>query len=207
MTKRNKLTWVLGIVAFMTACADGNSLWAGSATAQVKTTVERVVKMLKNPRLQGDARKTERREQLRQTIYPCFDFAEMAKRSLGNQWQRYAARQGEFVPAFAHFVEDAYGSRIESYKNEKILYTRERVEKGFAEVDTKVVTEKGDEIPINYRLHSVGGRWKIYDVLIEHVSLVNNYRSQFQRIIATASFDELLRKLREKGLETKGTKS
>lgn len=207
MTKRNKLTWVLGIAAFIAAWVDGNPLWAGTATEQVKTTVERVVEILKNPRLHGDAKKKDRREQLRQTIYPCFDFAEMAKRSLGNHWQRYATRQAEFVPAFAGFVEDAYVSKLESYKNEKIRYARERVDKDFAEVDTKVLTERGDEIPIVYRLHSVGGQWKVSDVLIEHVSMVNNYRSQFQRIIATASFDELLKKLREKGFETKGTKS
>lgn len=208
MTKSKKLRWVLGIVAFIMAVwADGNPLWAGSATEQVKTAVGRVVEILKNPRVQGDARKRERREQLRQAIYQCFDFAEMAKRSLGNHWQRNAARRGEFVPAFARFVEDAYVSRIEGYKNEKILYTRERLDEGFAEVDTRVVTAKGDEIPINYRLHSVEGQWKVYDVLIEHVSLVNNYRSQFHRIIATASFDELLKKLKERALEPKGTKS
>lgn len=90
-------------------------------------------------------------------------------------------------------------SSIESYKNEKILYTRERVDKDFAQVNTKVITGKGDEIPIDYRLHSVGGEWKVYDVVIENVSLVNNYRSQFHRILDTASFDELLRRLQAAG--------
>ncbi|MBI2210680.1 MAG: ABC transporter substrate-binding protein, partial [Deltaproteobacteria bacterium] len=83
----------------------------------------------------------------------------------------------------------------------KILYTRERLENNFAQVDTKVLRSDGEEIPINYKLHLVGGQWKIYDVLIENISLVNNYRSQFHRILSTASFDDLIKRLQEKAPE------
>jgi phospholipid transport system substrate-binding protein len=95
-------------------------------------------------------------------------------------------------------------SKIESYNHEKIVYVRERIDKRFAEVDTKVAPKKGEEVPIQYKLHFASGEWKVYDVVIDNVSLVNNYRSQFSRILATASFDELLRRMQEKGLEKEG---
>lgn len=199
MAGRRRQAWATWVVALAVTWGAVNSVRAESIITQIKSTVDRVVEILKDPRLQRDAKAGERRQRLRQAIAPRFDFEEMAKRSLGQHWQRYASRKKEFVAAFTNFVEDSYLSKIEAYKNEKILYNRERMDKGFAEVDTKVVTSKGDEIPINYRLHSVAGEWKVYDVLIENVSLVNNYRSQFHRILDTASFDELLRRLQAAG--------
>lgn len=198
MTRRSRQAWVAWIITLAVTWGAVNSVWAESIIAQIKSTVDRVVEILKDPRLQRDTKVGERRQRLRQAIAPRFDFEEMAKRSLGQHWQRNAARKDEFVPVFARFVQDSYVSSIESYKNEKILYTRERVDKDFAQVDTKVITIKGDEIPINYRLHLVGGQWKVYDVVIENVSLVNNYRSQFHRILDTASFDDLIKRLQEK---------
>jgi len=198
MTRRRRQAWAAWIIALAVNWGAVNSVWAESMIAQIKSTVDHVVQILKDPRLQRDAKVEERRQRLRQIIAPRFDFEEMAKRSLGQHWQRNAARKDEFVPVFTRFVENSYVSSIESYKNEKILYTRERVDKDFAQVDTKVVKSKGDEIPINYKLHSVGGEWKVYDVVIENVSLVNNYRSQFNRILATASFDDLIKRLQEK---------
>ncbi len=198
MTDRRHKIWVAGISVLLVSWLVVSWLWAGSVTADVKSTVDDVVAVLKDPRLQADAKKKERRERLRRVIGARFDFEEMAKRSLGQHWQRHAARKQEFVPVFTKFVEESYVSSIESYKNEKIVYIRERIDKDFAQVDTRVVTGKGDEIPIDYRLHPVGGEWKVYDVVIENVSLVNNYRSQFNRILATASFDELIKKLQEK---------
>lgn len=201
MTDRRHKIRVAGISVLLVSWLVGSWLWAGSVTADVKSTVDDVVEILKEPRLQADAKKKERRERLRRVIGARFDFEEMAKRSLGQHWQRHAARKQEFVPVFTKFVEKAYVGSIESYKNEKIVYTRERIDKDFAQVDTKVVTGKGDEIPIDYRLHSVGGEWKVYDVVIENVSLVNNYRSQFHHILATASFDDLIKRLQEKSPE------
>ena len=194
---RHKI-WGAAILVLIALSGGTDRLWAGSVTAEVKKTVENVVGILKDPRLQLDAKKKERRERLRQIIGARFDFEEMARRSLGQHWQRHAARKQEFVPVFTNFVEGSYVGQIETYRNEKILYTRERLENNFAQVDTKVLRSDGEEIPINYRLHLVGGEWKIYDVLIENISLVNNYRSQFHRILSSASFDELLKKLQEK---------
>lgn len=198
------------------ACLLGTSLFllalpagAGAPTEQTRTTADKVLSILNNPELRSVARKNERREQLRAVIYPRFDFAEMAKRSLGPQWSRRSPQeQREFVRLFTEVLENSYVDKIESYGGEKINYIRENLDKDHAEVFTKVVTKKGEEFSVNYILRSVDGDWKVYDVVIENISLVNNYRSQFNRILAKASFDELLRKLQEKapditGVETK----
>lgn len=171
---------------------------AGMPVEQVKETVGRVVIILRDPVLQTEDRIAERREMLRQAILPRFDFSEMARRSLGSHWKNQKARQEEFVTVFTDFVENAYVGRIESFKNEKITFGRERIDSDLAEVDTKVLVSKGEPVSINYKLHLVGTDWKVYDVVIENISLVNNYRSQFNRILNTASFDDLLQKLREK---------
>lgn len=171
--------------------------WASSPTEQVKATMDDVLEILKDPKFQGDVKTTERRERLRKALFPSFDFAEMAVRSLGKDWRHYAARGKEFVSAFVDSVEESYIGQIESYKNEKILYLHERLDENFAEVATKVVSKQGDELPISYRLRLAEGRWRAYDMVIGNISLINNYRSQFGRILATSSFDELLKRLTE----------
>jgi phospholipid transport system substrate-binding protein len=180
---------------------------AGDPTDQIRTTADQVLRILKNPELQSETRKKERREQLRAAIYPRFDFAEMAKRSLGSHWSRRTRHeQQEFVKLFTNLLESSYVDTIESYNGEKIVYTREQQDKDQAEVFTKVVTKKGEEFSIHYKLHLQNREWKVYDVVVENISLVNNFRSQFNRILANASFDELLRKLQEKTPESKGGK-
>jgi phospholipid transport system substrate-binding protein len=178
----------------------GSSAFAGMAEDQVKETVNRVVEILRDPELRKEDKATQRREMLRQAIFPRFDFAEMARRSLGSHWKNQKAKQEEFVAVFSDFVENAYVGKVESFKDEKILFVRERIDQGFADVDTKVVP-KGEPFSVNYKLHLVGTEWKVYDVVIENISLVNNYRSQFNRILANSSFDELLKKLRDKRSE------
>ncbi len=178
----------------------GNSVsFAGTPTEQVKNTIDRVLAILQDPTTKGEAKKAERRERLRQVLSPRFDFAEMAKRSLGHHWKRINGKQDEFVAVFTDFVENSYIAKLESFKDEKMVYVRERLDKDFAEVDTKIIPSNGEEFAVNYKLHLARGEWKVYDVVVENVSLVNNYRSQFNRILARASFDELLKLLREKG--------
>lgn len=196
---------LLGASLFLLALPAG----AGAPTEQTRTTADKVLSILNNPELRSAARKNERREQLRAVIHPRFDFAEMAKRSLGPQWSRRSPQeQREFIRLFTEVLEHSYVDKIESYGGEKITYIRENLDKDHAEVFTKVVTKKAEEFSVNYILRSVDGEWKVYDVVIENISLVNNYRSQFNRILAKASFDELLRKLQAKapditGVETK----
>ena len=172
---------------------------AGLPTDQTRETVDKVLSIL-----QPGTNREQRRQQLRDTIYTRFDFAEMAKRSLGPHWQRRSPQEKqEFVKLFTDLLESSYVDKIEGYNGEKVLYTREQVDGDNAEVFTKVLTKKSEEFSINYKLHRVGNDWKVYDVVVEDISLVNNYRSQFNRILANASFDELLRKLQQKTPEMK----
>ena len=172
-------------------------VFAGAPLESVKSAVERVTQVRQEP----GAKNTETRQAIRGILLPRFDFDEMARRSLGSHWKELDERQKEFVSVFTDFMENAYMSALESYKGEKIIYLRERVDQNFAEVDTQIVPAKGEPLAVNYRLRLVEGDWKVYDVVIENISLVNNFRSQFNRILASASFDELLKKLREKGSE------
>ncbi|MBI2360412.1 MAG: ABC transporter substrate-binding protein [Deltaproteobacteria bacterium] len=183
-------------------------LSAGAPTDQTRATADKVLSILTNPELKSEPKKKERRDQLRQAIYPRFDFADMAKRSLGSHWQRRTPEeQQQFQKLFTELLERSYVDAIESYNGEKIVYGREKEDKNRAEVPTKVVTKKGEEFSINYNLHLVSGEWKVYDIVIENVSLVNNYRSQFNRILANSSFGELVKKLQEKTPEIKGAKT
>lgn len=179
-------------------------LRAGVPTEQVRQTADRVLSVLQDSRLKSADRQKERREQLRQIIGSRFDFGEMAKRSLGSNWQKANNEdQRQFVELFTELLEKSYADQIESYNGEKIVYGRENVSQDQADVDTKIVTKKGEEIAITYKLRSAAGDWKVYDVVIENVSLVNNFRSQFNRILANASFAELLKKLQSKSVEIK----
>ncbi len=182
---------------------------AGVPTDQMRATVEKVLAILKNPNLKPESKTKERREQLREVIYPKFDFADMARRSLGSNWRQLTPeQQREFVSVFTDLLEDSYVTKIEAYTNEKYAFTKETLDKDYAEVDSKVFTKKGDEVSIRYKLHSLNGDWKVYDVVIENISLVNNYRSQFNRIIANSSYQELIQKMKEKQTQVvRGKKS
>ena len=172
---------------------------AGLPTDQIKATVDKALVVLKDPRFKPPAKQQERRDQLRQILFARFDFAEMAKRSLGPDWRRRTPQEQEdFVRLFTDVLERAYADIIESYTNEKIVYVHEKVDGSYADVYSKIVTAKGEEYTINYRAQLSGGDWKVYDVVAENVSLVNNYRSQFTRVISKSSYEELVRRLRDK---------
>jgi len=136
-------------------------------------------------------------EALRKELFPYFHFEEMAKRSLGVHWKDRTPREREeFTRLFRDLLENAYVGKIEGYKGEKILYRKESVDLPYAEVNTVIVTLQGDEIPVDYRVLKDGARWRIYDIVIEGVSLVNNYRSQFAGILQKSSYPELVRRLK-----------
>ena len=162
---------------------------AGSPTEQVRATVDRVLTIVRNPKSKSKAQMDAQRAQLVEVISPRFDFAEMAKRSLGRHWAgRTLEEQREFVKVFAALMGKSYADNVESYTTQNVLYIREREDHNYAQVDTKIVAENGSPLSINYRLHSVDREWKIYDLVIEDISMVSNYRSQFDRIIARSSF-------------------
>ena len=172
---------------------------AGVATDQIKSTVDKAIIVLKDPRLKPSAKTKERREQLKQILYARFDFTEMARRALGANWRRRTPQeQEEFVRLFTDILERAYADIIEGYTDEKIIYLNERVDGTYADVGSKILTSKGEEYSIYYKAHLVSNEWKVYDVVAENISLVNNYRSQFNRVIANSSYEELIRRLRDK---------
>lgn len=187
----------LGVIGLMLVSVPSAS--AGAAREQVQSAIEKVTAILNDPTLKSAAKKSERIERLRQVIFPKFDFAEMAKRSLGPNWQRRTPEeQQEFVKLFRELLENSYVENIDSYNGEKVNIVGDKEEKDFAQVNTKIVNNKGEEFAVDYRLLQSGGDWKIYDVVIENISVVNNYRSQFNRVIAKSSFEDLLQKLRDK---------
>jgi phospholipid transport system substrate-binding protein len=190
----------LGMVLFLVS----HSL-AGAPTEQVRTTVEKVSSVLKDPRLKSEAQSRERREQLRKILYASFDFSEMARRSLGSHWRRLSPKeQGEFVQLFTDLLERAYLDKIESYYNETFRYSREKLDGSYAEVETRIGNKKGEEYTILYKLQLAGSEWKVYDVVVENISVVNNYRSQFSRIITGSSYHGLVQKLKAKQVDLVG---
>jgi phospholipid transport system substrate-binding protein len=172
---------------------------AGGPTDQVRGTVDKVLTIVRSSHPTSKAQMEAQRAQLVEVIYPRFDFTEMAKRSLGRHWAgRTPEEQREFVTIFAAMLGRSYADNIESYTSQNVLYTRESEDQNYAQVDTKIVTENRPPLSINYKLQSVDKVWKVYDLVIEDISVVNNYRSQFDRVIARSSFEELVRVMKEK---------
>lgn len=173
---------------------------AGVPGDQVRQTTDKLLAILKDPQLKGESKKSERRDKLKEVLYQRFDFTEMAQRSLGSEWRRRSPEeQKEFVKLFTDLLERAYLDKIESYSGENFQYLKEREDdNNYAQVDTKIVDNKGQEFSINYRLYNMKGDWKVYDVVIENVSLVNNYRSQFNRVLTTSSYEELVNRMKGK---------
>jgi phospholipid transport system substrate-binding protein len=171
----------------------------GVPTDQIKATVDKALVVLKDPRLKATTKSKERREQLKQILFARFDFTEMGKRALGANWRRRTPKeQEEFLRLFSELLERAYADIIESYTDEKIVYIGERLDGTYADVNSKVLTGKGEEFSINYKAHLINSEWRVYDVVVENISMVNNFRSQFNRVIANSSYEELIRRLRDK---------
>lgn len=197
MTRSRSLVVGLLVGAVLLAAAEAS---AGPPTEQLKGAVDRVLKTVEDPSLKAENKVAERRRAVRMIANEIFDWAETAKRSLGRHWQaRTEPEREEFVRLFGDLLERAYISKIELYGGEKITYTGESIDGDFAVVKTKIVTPKqGTEVPVDYRLLRRGDRWLVYDVVIEGISLVSNYRTQFNKIIQSSSYQELVKKMKTK---------
>jgi phospholipid transport system substrate-binding protein len=176
-------------------------MFASSATAegpkeQLQDTIDGIIRVLKTIRTPADIDRN--RKSIRQLLLTRFDFAAMAQRSLGNRWNDLRGNQQEFVSVFTDFVEHGYMSTLGSYRGEKVVYDQDRVNGESAEVDTRVVGGEGAPIKIGSKLHLTGKEWMVYDAVIDDVSVVANYRSQFARILYRSSLEELIQDLRAK---------
>ncbi len=190
---------VLVATAVLFALVVGREAFAGPPMDQLRGEIDRVLKTLEDPALKGDGKIAERRARVRGIANDIFDWAETAKRSLARHWaSRTPAEREEFVKLFGDLLERAYISKIELYGGERIQYLSETVDGDQALVRTKLITKQGNEVPIEYRLLRRGDRWFVYDVVIENVSLISNYRTQFNKIIQTSSYQELVKKMRTK---------
>jgi phospholipid transport system substrate-binding protein len=169
-------------------------------TVQVRGTIDGVLDILRDPALKGPEKEGVRAKQLKKIIFSRFDFPEMARRSLGMHWRKRTAQEREeFVSIFSDLLERSYRKKIERYTDQKIIYSAERVDGKYGVVTTAISDKRENlEIPIDYRVIRRNDQWKVYDVVIDGISLVSNYRSQFNRIIQRGSFDELVKKMRVK---------
>jgi len=189
---------MLMVAAMAVVLTTGGTAWAGAPTDQLRGRVDRVLRVLEDPQLKPETRAVERRASIRAIVAEIFDFRELSQRALGPHWQgRTPNERDEFSQLFADLLERAYIDKIELYSGaERIQYTGEMLDGDqVATVRTRIVTKQGTEIPVDYRMRRIGDRWLVYDVAIEGVSLVANYRAQFNRIIQRSSYKGLVEQL------------
>jgi phospholipid transport system substrate-binding protein len=169
---------------------------AESAKEQLQGTIDRVIEVLQT--IRGPRDIEGNRKLLSEILLTRFDYEAMARQSLGNRWVDLNGKEQEFVSAFADFVEHSYMSTLGSFRGEKVVYDRDRVDGASAEVDTQVIGGEGAPIRIEYKLHLTRGQWMVYDAVVDDVSVIGNYRSQFARVLRTASLEQLIQSLRAK---------
>ena len=190
---------VVAVSIAILALAAGTAVHAGPPTDQLKVTIDRILVVVQDPALRQAGKADERRQKIRAIANEVFDWHETGKRALARHWEgRSPQEREEFSKLFADLLERSYVGKIESYSGEKILYEKETVDGDRAEVRTKLVTKAGTSIPIDYQMQKAGDRWRVYDVKIENVSLVLNYRSQFNRIIQQSGYNDLIQRLKTK---------
>ena len=191
----------LAIVGMVLGAVSGAQ--AGPVTDQLRDDLARVFRVIEETSVERAGANGidvgKRREAIRRVAAPVFDWREMTSRTLGQHWQaRSEAERTEFVQIFSDLVNRAYITQLERYSGEAIRYISERIEGDLGGVSTRFVTKQGREIPVDYRVISRDGRWRIYDVVVQGVSLVSNYRSQFDKVIRSSSYPELVKRIRDK---------
>jgi phospholipid transport system substrate-binding protein len=174
---------------------------AGVPTDTVRDYTDAVVRVLEDPGLKVEERRAERRAAVRKIAIDIFDVQETARRALGQHWQQRSPQEREeFVQLFADLLERTYINKIDLFGGEKLRFTEEKIDGDHAIVRAKVITKQGTEVPVEARMiNRAGSRWQIYDIVIENISLVGNYRSQFDRIIRSSSYGELAKRMRTQG--------
>jgi phospholipid transport system substrate-binding protein len=182
-------------------------LWPGSSWGKesplqmIRKTTDQALAVLRDPTMQNQEGRAQSRQRLWDIIVPQFDTEEIAKRALGPHWQQLSEDQRrEFVPLFTELIKRSYQGTLERYTPDtQLFYDREQLDGDRATVDTRIVTPTQEKsFSVNYQLHEAGDQWLIYDVIVENVSLVQNYRNQFGRILGKSSYQELVKTIRTK---------
>jgi len=172
--------------------------YAGAPTDSMKATIDEILRIIREKELKQPGKAEERRQLLEQVVGARFDYQEMSRRALGASWNALSDQEKqEFVGLFRTLLTNSYADKIETYSGEGVQYLNERTEKDYAEVRTKVLSGK-TEIPLDYRLINKADEWRVYDVVVDGVSLVNNYRGQFTKILRASSYSDLVDQLRKK---------
>jgi phospholipid transport system substrate-binding protein len=199
VSSRTSFRWKT--IAFLTAFMVGGAIipvYAGPPTEAMKNTIDEVLRIVRDQDLKRKDKADERRHLLEQVVEARFDYAEMSRRALGAPWNQLTDQQKqEFVDLFRTLLTNSYADKIETYSGEGVQYLNERTEKEYAEVRTKVLSGK-TEIPLDYRLIHKAENWRVYDVVVDNISLVNNYRGQFTKILRASSYSDLVDQLRKK---------
>jgi phospholipid transport system substrate-binding protein len=187
----------ISFIAMMICAA--SPVYAGVPTEEIRTAIDQGIEILRSAKLDNTKQRSQVINQLREIVYTRFDFEEMAKRSLGSHWRRLnPQQQKEFVSAFTELLETTYADKIDLYEGQQVEYIGETIDKNYAEVNTRVIGKNRQTYTVDYKLHEIGGKWRIYDVIAENISLVNNYRSQFNRVVVNSSIEELIKRIRQK---------
>ncbi len=196
---KNNLAWALRLTVLSLATFVAQAVYADSpALRDLKIHIASVQQVLVDPKLADPQKRLQRRHLALTVVNQLFDFQEMSRRALGANARRYSDRLAEFTPLFVALLEQAYIGKLEENGDAKIQYLKEIVDDQDVEVETKTQLKDGSEYSVTYKLKFSPTGWRAYDVVVEGVSLVNNYRSQFDRFLSKKSFDELLQVLREK---------
>ena len=186
------------LLFFITLVISGSSI-AGGPTEDVRKTTDKLIAIVSDPAMKSADRAGERAKRIRKAVDERFDWKEMSKRSLARHWKKRTQREKEeFIDLFGKLLERTYLDKVEGYSGEKVLYVGERVDGNYGIVVVKIVTRKDTEILVKYKLKKKGSEWLVYDISIEGVSLVNNYRKQFNSIMTRSSYEDLIKKLRRK---------
>lgn len=189
------------VAASLAVLLAAGSAGAAEPTEQLRGYVDRVLAVLSDPDLHTEQKTEERRAAVRKVAGDVFDLEEMSRRALARHWQaRTPAERQEFSQLFFALLEHGYLGKIELYRGEKVSYLGEAVDRDLATVRTKIVTEQGVQVPVDYRMHRRADRWLVYDVVVEGVSLVSNYRTQFNQVIQRSSYQELVARMKAKQL-------
>ena len=189
---------VISTVSVLLALSSVSSVWAGPPTDQLREGVDGVVRILHDPALAGEQRGTQRRAAIGRVASEIFDFGEMARRSLGQHWEkRTPAERTEFSRLFTELIQRSYIAKVDQHGSAaRVTFLGETVDEDYAVVRTTIPLSNGSIMPLDYRMHSAGGRWQVYDLSMDGISLLANYRAQFNKIIRTSSFDELVVRLK-----------